>query len=123
MIGEIRLERDSVSASGPGNVVCGGTHDLRGRYHNTYHGNATFTTMRAPNTPVGDRAAYCNGTVNVPCRECASDNNEIHVRSWHPGGAQIGFADGSLRFVSDTVDAVVFQAAGSRNGGETMALD
>jgi len=55
MLGEIKLQLDHVGASGAGNTVCGGSHDLRGRYHNTYHGNATFTTMRAPNTSVGDR--------------------------------------------------------------------
>jgi len=123
MLGEIRLQADAVAASGAGNVVCGGTHDLRGRYHNTYHGNAAFTTLRSPNTPVGDRAQYCNGTPDVPCRACASSNLEMHARSWHPGGVEVGMADGSVRFVSDGIEATVFQEVGTRAGGEVASLE
>ncbi|MFN3150697.1 DUF1559 domain-containing protein [Bremerella sp.] len=122
MLGEIRLQADHLAASGTGNVVCGGTHDLRGRYHNPYHGNIYFTTLRAPNTNVGDRLQYCNGTDIVPCRECASSNLETHLRSYHPGGAHIALADGSIRFIPETVNQTVFQAIGSRNGGEVVEL-
>ncbi|GIW78762.1 MAG: prepilin-type N-terminal cleavage/methylation domain-containing protein [Gemmatales bacterium] len=38
--------------------------------------------------------------------------------SYHPGGVNVAFADGSVRFVSQTVDPNVWTAAGSRNGGE-----
>jgi hypothetical protein len=54
MFGEIKLVEDGTTPSGVGNVICGAPHDLRGRYHNSYHGNLTFTTLRPPNTPVGD---------------------------------------------------------------------
>jgi prepilin-type N-terminal cleavage/methylation domain-containing protein/prepilin-type processing-associated H-X9-DG protein len=123
MLGEIRLQADSIAAQGVGNVVCGSTHDLRGRYHNTYHGNATFTTMRSPNTPVGDRTQYCNGTPQVPCRECATTNGEIHARSWHPGGVHVAMADGSIRFIGDSIDQAAFQALGTRAGGEAVNLN
>ncbi|MCA9085450.1 MAG: DUF1559 domain-containing protein [Planctomycetaceae bacterium] len=120
MLGEIRLQADSIAASGAGNVVCGGTHDLRGRYYNTHHGNATVTTLRPPNTPVGDIAQYCNGTEQVPCRQCSSGNTETHMRSWHEGGAQIALADGSVRFVSSNVDTATFQAVGTIRKGEVL---
>ncbi|QDS96682.1 hypothetical protein FF011L_54940 [Roseimaritima multifibrata] len=122
MMGEIRLQLDSIAAEGVGNVVCGGTHDLRGRYHNTRHGNATFTTMRGPNTLVGDKTQYCNGNPKVPCRECSSSNGEIHSRSWHPSGAMVGLADGSVRFISETIDQTIFQAAGTMIGSESLQL-
>ncbi|QDU59507.1 putative major pilin subunit [Planctomycetes bacterium Pan216] len=120
MLGEIRLQSDSIAASGPGNVVCGGTHDLRGRYHNTYHGNATFTTLRPPNTPVGDVAQYCNGTELVPCRSCAGGSTETHARSWHLGGAQFTLADGSVRYISDGIDQLTFQGLGTIQGNEII---
>jgi prepilin-type N-terminal cleavage/methylation domain-containing protein len=122
MLGELRLQVDGIAAEGAGNVVCGGSHDLRGRYHNTYHGNATFTTMRSPNTPVGDATQYCNGTTKVPCRACNSSNGEIHTRSWHPGGVQLALADASVRFVDDSIDQAVFQAMGSMAGGEPVDI-
>lgn len=120
MMGEIRLQKDSISASGAGNVVCGGTHDLRGRYYNTRHGNATFTTLRPPNTSVGDKAQYCNGTPQVPCRQCSTNDNEVHARSHHTGGVHISLGDASVRFISDNIDTNLFRALGTRAGGETI---
>ncbi len=123
-IGEIKLQLDSISGSGDANQsqVCGGSHDLRGRYHNTYHGNATFTTLRPPNTPVGDVAQYCNGTPQVPCRECRTGNQETHARSYHTGGAQFVMGDGSVHFFSENMAQGVFQALGTRGGGEVVSF-
>ncbi len=44
-------------------------------------------------------------------------------RSYHPGGVNIGLADGSTQFVSDTVADDLFQALGSRAGGEVVSLN
>jgi prepilin-type N-terminal cleavage/methylation domain-containing protein/prepilin-type processing-associated H-X9-DG protein len=40
--------------------------------------------------------------------------------SLHPGGVNVMFCDGSVRFVADSVDAAVWLAAGTRNGGEAV---
>jgi prepilin-type N-terminal cleavage/methylation domain-containing protein/prepilin-type processing-associated H-X9-DG protein len=42
--------------------------------------------------------------------------------SYHPGGANIGMADGSVRFVSETIDFTVWLAAGSRANNEALPL-
>lgn len=42
--------------------------------------------------------------------------------SFHPNGTNICFADGSVRFINDTIDGDTFEAAGSRDGGETLTL-
>jgi prepilin-type N-terminal cleavage/methylation domain-containing protein/prepilin-type processing-associated H-X9-DG protein len=42
--------------------------------------------------------------------------------SYHSGGVNICMCDGSVRFVNENVDPVVWTAAGSRNGGETATL-
>ncbi len=55
-------------------------------------------------------------------RACVSSNEEIHARSWHPGGVQVGVADASVRFVGDAIDAAVFQALGTINGLETVTF-
>ena len=36
----------------------------------------------------------------------------------HPGGVIVSFLDGSTRFIADGVNAAVYSAWGSRNGGE-----
>jgi prepilin-type N-terminal cleavage/methylation domain-containing protein len=47
--------------------------------------------------------------------------NAAEVYSFHPGGAQFNFADGGARFVSETLDALVFKALVTRSGGELLA--
>lgn len=44
-------------------------------------------------------------------------------RSNHTGGVNVGFCDGSVRFVRDSVPVPAWQAAWSRNGGEALSLD
>jgi len=44
----------------------------------------------------------------------------IAARSRHPGGVNAALCDGSVRFVSETVDLETWRALGSRNGGEVL---
>jgi prepilin-type N-terminal cleavage/methylation domain-containing protein/prepilin-type processing-associated H-X9-DG protein len=41
----------------------------------------------------------------------------------HPGGVNVGFCDGSVRFVKDTVSLQAWWALGTRNGGEVVSAD
>jgi prepilin-type N-terminal cleavage/methylation domain-containing protein/prepilin-type processing-associated H-X9-DG protein len=43
----------------------------------------------------------------------------VAASSRHPGGVNVAFCDGSVQFVSESVDHRVWWAYGSRNGGET----
>jgi prepilin-type N-terminal cleavage/methylation domain-containing protein/prepilin-type processing-associated H-X9-DG protein len=42
------------------------------------------------------------------------------IGSMHPGGAQVSFADGSTRFLTQNINLVVLQAMGTRAGGEVV---
>jgi prepilin-type N-terminal cleavage/methylation domain-containing protein/prepilin-type processing-associated H-X9-DG protein len=48
---------------------------------------------------------------------------EISYGSRHPGGANFVFADGSVRFISETIDLKTFKALGTRAGGEPVGKD
>ena len=41
----------------------------------------------------------------------------------HPGGVNVGFADGSVRFIRDTIAQYTWWALGTRNGGELISSD
>jgi len=61
-------------------------------------------------------------TPNSKRRDCIRgtgvDRGHLATRSYHPGGAMIVLADGSVRFASNTVNELVWRATGSRAGGE-----
>ena len=44
----------------------------------------------------------------------------VSPRSNHQGGVVASLADGSVRFLSDNIDNVIFRAIGTRNNGEII---
>ncbi len=42
------------------------------------------------------------------------------ARSAHTGGVQVGLVDGSVRFVNDSIDLVLWRALATRSGGEVI---
>ncbi|MCA9210603.1 MAG: DUF1559 domain-containing protein [Planctomycetales bacterium] len=49
-------------------------------------------------------------------------NGIVPARSLHPGGVNVGLADGSTRFVPETVDFVTWQRMGARADGQPIQL-
>jgi prepilin-type N-terminal cleavage/methylation domain-containing protein/prepilin-type processing-associated H-X9-DG protein len=61
----------------------------------------------------------------VPVRVAGkSDFGELNkpIQSAHPGGAQVGLADGSVRFLFETTDMDVLRALGCRFDGQPVSL-
>jgi prepilin-type N-terminal cleavage/methylation domain-containing protein len=104
-------------------AVGSGSEDIRGRYHNVRHAGALFSTKYAPNTTQPDRHNYCINTVKqAPCTASGTDVI-VSPRSNHQGGVVASLADGSVRFLSDNIDNLIFRAIGSRAGGETITSE
>ncbi len=56
----------------------------------------------------------------------ASGSNWFRVcghKSVHPGGAQFVVGDGSVRFISETIDYRLYNNLGTRAGGEVVAIE
>ena len=58
--------------------------------------------------------------LNSPKSVAASDNS---FGSQHAGGGNFLFVDAGVRFLSDTVDSIVYQSIGTRAGAETSATE
>ncbi len=43
--------------------------------------------------------------------------------SYHPGGINVGMADGSVKFLKQTINQRTYNALGSRRGGEVISAD
>ena len=66
----------------------------------------TFSTYSPPNPPYADWVARGNGF--------------FAARSLHPGGVNAAMTDGSVHFVSDTVELATWRALGTVAGGEVV---
>lgn len=55
--------------------------------------------------------------------QIAINNAAGGMGSDHPGGAQIALADGSVRFISATIDQQTLRALLTRSGGEVVPMD
>lgn len=49
--------------------------------------------------------------------------SSVTANSLHSGGVNLGFADGSIRFMRSNVDVTLWRALGTRNGGEVLNGD
>lgn len=50
-------------------------------------------------------------------------NNDSEPYSFHPGGMNVAIADGSVRFLGETIDAATFAALVTPRGGEVVGGD
>jgi prepilin-type N-terminal cleavage/methylation domain-containing protein/prepilin-type processing-associated H-X9-DG protein len=116
-------------------VLVGSGWDLRGFSWWGY--GAEFTGLLAPNSSSPDvlqSASYCGSVPpNPPCTGATGSVSSGGVytglgmvnapRSKHPGGVTVGMADGSVRFIKNSINVFIFQALASTAGGEVISSD
>jgi len=97
-------------------------NDLRGRYSNPAHGNVFFSTRRTPNTTEADRHTWCGGPDaprKAPCIQLTNGSGlSVATRSYHTGGVNASKVDGSVHYIANDINPVVYRALGSRDGSE-----
>jgi prepilin-type N-terminal cleavage/methylation domain-containing protein/prepilin-type processing-associated H-X9-DG protein len=65
----------------------------------------------------------CLNNAGDPGGSWGGTSGIVTATSNHPGGINVGFADGSVRFIKDSVGPQTWWAIGSRNGGEVLSSD
>jgi prepilin-type N-terminal cleavage/methylation domain-containing protein/prepilin-type processing-associated H-X9-DG protein len=92
------------------------------RWHYGAPGHSMYNHRRVPNDPNPDcRGGLPHSNKSDPLWSWLSLN--VATRSNHPGGVQALMSDGHVQFVKNTINVVVWQALGSRNGGEVISSD
>ena len=79
--------------------------------------SALYNHYLQPNSPTFDCiSALVGGSLDI----MHSAYGWKAARSWHPGGVNVVFADGSLRFVTDDIEATTWRAYSSVAGHEIV---
>jgi prepilin-type N-terminal cleavage/methylation domain-containing protein/prepilin-type processing-associated H-X9-DG protein len=97
--------------------------DWRGDIHND-DGVFRFHTIYPPNTPVPDvisSGAYETANNDPLMPVTVSGGEESAARSRHPGGVNAALCDGSVRFFTNDIAPLTWQALGTMNGAENIS--
>ncbi len=88
-------------------------------WSNGNRANLLRSTANPLNTPVGfdGGAGLMDNTGTNGCTGCVNGS----FASRHPGGGVFGFGDGSITFISDSIDLNTYQWLSTRAGGETVS--
>jgi len=86
-------------------------------------GCVQYTHDYLPNANVSDRTERCSGDAKTPCVSTGNFGTyQLTAKSNHTGGVGLLMLDGSVRFVTNNVDVIAWQAAASPSGGEVAQL-
>lgn len=102
---------------------------IDGSSHTYLLGETDFMPRGVPSTSYGGVWAYGYfgyswGTTFYPFNRHDWTTTVFGAfRSQHPGGGHFAYADGSVRFVPETIDQVVYRAASTRDQGEAVNID
>jgi len=85
-------------------------------------GSTTMTLFQTIVPPNSKQWAF--GACRTSCPSCGSDDSSFsNTNSNHPGGVNVMMADGSVKFIKDSINLVTWWALGSRDNGETISSD
>jgi prepilin-type processing-associated H-X9-DG protein len=75
-------------------------------------------------TVVPPTSALAWNTCRQDCSGCGVDSSHIvSATSNHPGGCNVLFIDGSVKFIKSTVNIRTWWALGTLSGNETVSAD
>jgi prepilin-type processing-associated H-X9-DG protein len=102
-------------------------NDMRGLIWYGY--TCFFNTNQAPNTLTADvtgtfeKTSHTKHPLQLITKSITAGGYRLRMsaRSWHNGGVNAAFGDGSVRFIPNQIDLETWRAFGSTNGGESVS--
>jgi prepilin-type N-terminal cleavage/methylation domain-containing protein/prepilin-type processing-associated H-X9-DG protein len=79
-----------------------------------YQGGALITALYTHTVPPNYKGRDC-------MRALVNDQGHLASRSYHTGGVNVALVDGSVKFVGENIHLSVWQALGTRQGGEVIS--
>jgi prepilin-type N-terminal cleavage/methylation domain-containing protein/prepilin-type processing-associated H-X9-DG protein len=89
------------------------------QYYRYLPSNSVYTHT----LPINWNRKVSSGTQHYSCGNSAFTAMHLAASSYHTGGANVCMADGSVRFVRDSIDYNLWRAVGTKAGGEPANLD
>jgi prepilin-type N-terminal cleavage/methylation domain-containing protein/prepilin-type processing-associated H-X9-DG protein len=88
-----------------------------------YRGGINHQSFYTHTLPINwNRRTNNAATQKYTCGDASFRRAHIAASSYHTGGVNVCLADGSVRFVRDTLEFGIWQNVGSRSGGEVNVL-
>jgi prepilin-type N-terminal cleavage/methylation domain-containing protein/prepilin-type processing-associated H-X9-DG protein len=97
---------------GPPPAACNGTGTTYRYAGNQYYRYIIFTSLYTHAVPPNYKGGDCTDL----------SRGFVASRSKHTGGVNVGFTDGSVHFIRDTIDLTTWQMLGSRSDGQVVTL-
>ncbi|WP_165068465.1 DUF1559 family PulG-like putative transporter [Paludisphaera rhizosphaerae] len=86
-------------------------------------GQSLTNTIVSPNGGGQATFSFCGGW-STTCSGCSADFSNLFVNSSnHSGGINVGLADGSVRFIKDSISPTTWMSIGTVNSGEVISSD
>jgi prepilin-type processing-associated H-X9-DG protein len=85
-----------------------------------YYRNLPSNFLYTHTLPINWNKRVASGVQHYSCGNSAFTSMHIAASSYHEGGVNVGFADGSVKFVSDSMNFTIWKALGTRSGGEIV---
>jgi prepilin-type N-terminal cleavage/methylation domain-containing protein/prepilin-type processing-associated H-X9-DG protein len=105
-----------------------GKSDSRGDIWSVTKCGYMFTAATTPNSLIPDQLDGTSGCPyplsSPPCFAASGAQREFNAaRSYHSGGVDVSFCDGSVKFIKDTINLATWRALSTKDGGEIVSAD
>jgi prepilin-type processing-associated H-X9-DG protein len=81
-------------------------------------GMGTGTTVVPPNGTIWNGCRFNDSPTGN-----ADGSAYVNATSYHPGGVNVCFADGSVKFIKNSIYIMTWMGLGTRAGGEVISAD